>query len=703
MRPIFLLKQQFKLALARFCVKTSGNVGLSLALTLPALAVAGGLAVDYSRMTKVKTALQAAVDSAVLTVAQSTTNSQADRNLIAVNAVGAGFTFKSDVTGLNVVETEPSSGVFDVTASAVVKTSLLKFAGIQSANIHAFAEAQSSSGVNAPLEVALALDNTGSMKTDISQVIVSANTLATQMFAADPTGTKVRLSVVPYTGVVNAGAQKFPLSYIDVAGMGYLNSFHFKYAADGWQPGCTPSNWHGTTPGGGGGGGSVGASSSGDRTELIDVLAPVATVAQALFGISPALADVTPNTQKSTMTYYGNGGMQVPTGFDSYNDLGCMIFTNPGGGYGQMSTYDLFHRINGGPAWKGCVMARGTKAELTGNTMYVADDYDVSDVPPDPSNPETQFVPYFAPDEPDSYWDQAQLTTPGAYPPPEGQGYHNNYMSDGTQPAGWSFLMGGWYAGKDYTTQSDWLRAFSLIKYDYVTKPAIIKETAPDSYGPNAYCPDELLRLTNNKSAVTNKINGMNYWLGGGTVISEGLMWAWRTLSPNAPYADGAAYNKTTKAIVLMTDGVNGLAANGEDPVSDFSAYDYLLWRLGATSFDSLTTALDARTLLACSNIKATGIKIYTVLFNHSNTLSAAQQAHSLGLLQTCASTPAGALLATDQNSLTAAFGVIGSQSCLPGRFIWRNSAALERGCAADAFARRDVTFHLEFAANCIM
>ncbi|MCC0002474.1 MAG: hypothetical protein H6871_05595 [Methylobacteriaceae bacterium] len=43
-------------------------------------------------------------------------------------------------------------------------------------------------------------------------------------------------------------------------------------------------------------------------------------------------------------------------------------------------------------------------------------------------------------------------------------------------------------------------------------------------------CPDPILRLTNVKADVTAKINNLKYWQSGGTIISEGVAWAWRTL-----------------------------------------------------------------------------------------------------------------------------------------------------------------------------
>jgi hypothetical protein len=146
-------------------------------------------------------------------------------------------------------------------------------------------------------------------------------------------------------------------------------------------------------------------------------------------------------------------------------------------------------------------------------------------------------------------------------------------------------------------------------------------------------------------------------------------MWAWRTLSPNKPFQDGAPYSNVNakKVIVLMTDGVNGLADNGNSNspnVSDYSAYGYLgssrlNWANGVTTYAGLQTFLDDRLKKACDNAKAAGIKIYTVLFNHSGGLNAADQAHSAALLQYCASKPENAYLATDSNGLDIAFAQI--------------------------------------------
>jgi hypothetical protein len=176
---------------------------------------------------------------------------------------------------------------------------------------------------------------------------------------------------------------------------------------------------------------------------------------------------------------------------------------------------------------------------------------------------------------------------------------------------------------------------------------------------------------------VISKINNLNYWQSGGTVISEGLMWAWRTLSPNAPYGDAVAYNTpgVTKAIVLMTDGVNELIDNGNNAtdihaahISDYSAYGYmgdarLRQAYGATTYTAVNSMLNARLQTACDNAKAAGVQIYTVVFNHSGYLTPQQETDAQNLMRSCASTPVNSFVATDSVSLNNAFTSIALQA----------------------------------------
>jgi hypothetical protein len=104
--------------------------------------------------------------------------------------------------------------------------------------------------------------------------------------------------------------------------------------------------------------------------------------------------------------------------------------------------------------------------------------------------------------------------------------------------------------------------------------------------------------LNNQRGAISAFINSLTQ-PGGTTNIAQGLMWAARVLSPEAPFSesDPDPDGPRTQAIVLLTDGTH---------VRDFGdAYKRQL----------NTAELDARLRLVASNIKAKGILVYTIQF----------------------------------------------------------------------------------------
>jgi hypothetical protein len=117
-----------------------------------------------------------------------------------------------------------------------------------------------------------------------------------------------------------------------------------------------------------------------------------------------------------------------------------------------------------------------------------------------------------------------------------------------------------------------------------------------------------------------------------------GLMWGWHTLSPNAPFADGTAYNTpgVTKIVVLLTDGWDENTVNGDSDASFYSGGGYV-WQnrvagLDTTNQSSRNAALDARMTQVCTNMKADNIIIYTVRIDVTGVTPA--------VLQSCASNP---------------------------------------------------------------
>jgi Flp pilus assembly protein TadG len=150
---------------------------------------------------------------------------------------------------------------------------------------------------------------------------------------------------------------------------------------------------------------------------------------------------------------------------------------------------------------------------------------------------------------------------------------------------------------------------------------------------PDALCPQPLMRLSSSTGDVKSKLNTMT--TEGWTYVPSGLMWAWRLLSPDAPFSDGAAPDGNTKKIVvLMTDGANTKSQNGVD-------------------HDGLSaSAANANLAQLCQEVKKDKIEIYTVLFQEPDPIIRATLAQ-------CSSGSGYAFEAATANDLNTAFDAI--------------------------------------------
>ncbi|MBI1384123.1 MAG: VWA domain-containing protein [Rhizobiales bacterium] len=147
-------------------------------------------------------------------------------------------------------------------------------------------------------------------------------------------------------------------------------------------------------------------------------------------------------------------------------------------------------------------------------------------------------------------------------------------------------------------------------------------------------CPSAILPLTNDKSTITTMLDSLQAV--GNTYIPAGLVWGWRALDSEAPFTEAtstaeATQNHVNKVIVLMTDGENTRSPSYPD-------------------HDLQERALaDQRTAELCTNIKAAGIKIYTVTFDVSDN-------GIKDLMESCASGPPYYFDATGVAGLNEAF-----------------------------------------------
>ncbi|MFL9826915.1 vWA domain-containing protein [Rhodoplanes sp. SY1] len=162
--------------------------------------------------------------------------------------------------------------------------------------------------------------------------------------------------------------------------------------------------------------------------------------------------------------------------------------------------------------------------------------------------------------------------------------------------------------------------------------------TAPDASVPfpaeqYGYCTTAMLPLTNDWATLRAKIDAMTP--NGSTNNTIGLVWGWQTLTAGAPLSPPAksADYEYQDVIVLLTDGLNTQNRwNGNG--------------------SSQSTAVDARTEKACTNVKAAGITLYTVLVMDGNAT----------LLKNCATDSSRYFYLTAADQLVTTFDEIGTQ-----------------------------------------
>lgn len=113
-----------------------------------------------------------------------------------------------------------------------------------------------------------------------------------------------------------------------------------------------------------------------------------------------------------------------------------------------------------------------------------------------------------------------------------------------------------------------------------------------DQYSPSTQA--KILPLTSDWTALTNRVNAMTPV--GATNVTIGAIWGMATLSSAAPFteAQAAGTARLKKYMILLTDGdntKNRFEGNGS----------------------SSNPNIDTRTALACENIKAAGVQVYTI------------------------------------------------------------------------------------------
>jgi Flp pilus assembly protein TadG len=461
--------------LRAFAAAHGGNVAMIYALSMIPILAATGSAIDLSRGMVVKMRLGEALDSAALAVGGTLGLTQSQMTTKAQQFLTANYPGNAlgQISNLSV---SSSGQVVTVSATATVQTAFMGLFGVNYLTVSESAEVtRDSKG----LEVALVLDNTGSMAQSgkLSALKSAANTLIDTVWAGQTTPAYAKGAIVPFSFTVRVDTTTFVNNHwVDTTGLSSMAKVNFsnsKYAFAIW---ATMSN----------------------------------------------------------------------------------------------------------QSWGGCLEAR-------------PNGYEELDTAPTTGTPDTLWVPFFQPDEPDSS---------------SFSGYNHNYLSDGST-----------------STSAD----TRLKRYQ--------KYAGQNNSGPNTGCNMlQIQPLTNNSTTLKTAINAMIAT--GNTDVNLGVGWGWRTLSPTPPYTEGSPYGDPywNKAMVVLTDGTNTEPTTSTFHQSDYTAFNYLvrnnLLGSGATHNTANAEAeLDRRTALVCENAKAAGIRVYTILLMENSS-------RAVNLMRACATSP---------------------------------------------------------------
>lgn len=305
--------------------------------------------------------------------------------------------------------------------------------------------------------------------------------------------------------------------------------------------------------------------------------------------------------------------------------------------------FSALTQANSTVKWEGCVEMR-------------AEPYDILDTVPSTSTPDTLFVPYFWPDEPDRY-NGGSNAAPNAYttsstsPSGSDTRYNSNYStssptstSDSNNYSYTNNYLADKVAQAAATTRPATVqKAVAKYRYQSSSNKAVwhtgqltLATSFPYQSGPNFGCPRPIVPLTNTKSTITSAINNMVAFYSTGTYIPAGLVWGWHVLSPTVPFTEGIAttdtyYNQTVRAVVLFTDGENYITEQNSHNKSRYSGYNYaglgvgspVTYRLGSSTVSTAVTNMKTKTATLCTNVKQNGttsttdddIRLYTITF----------------------------------------------------------------------------------------
>ncbi len=595
-------------ALASFGRGQGGNVAMMWALMGAVLVGLTGITVDFTRAQALRNQMQNAVDGAALVAERSSNLTLSERTAAARAFFDAEMGGAATNVAFSVHQLE--AGGHEVEARLPMPLSLARIVRNEDWTIRVNAVAQANA--SPPIEVALVLDNTGSMANDMQALRNAASDLASDLLALD--GDTVRVALVPFVAQVNIGNSQAHMAWMDTAGTAPLNGELLEDRSIGHRSRSGTSNC----------------------------------------------------TNLATRPSWYNGPYQI-----TWRRGGGLLGGLTGGGNGAsnrcyawtpadgVNYFDLFDNISN-ESWKGCVEAR-------------PEPYDITDAAPNPGNPATMFVPFFWLDTVDPEYNSNSNTSNNYLDDDQGAALASNFTMTTSMSAGSGspqqratafmfnpFKYRGTNASLDTSppdtrgpnrgcptpivplTTSDTVIQSNIAAMRHWsgggTNQAeglawgwrVLSPTAPFTEGE----PFNAAR-DNVRKVIVLMSDGENTNVGSDPVVAS----------------DYSAYGH----LGFWRDIANG-NGNGLGQLVGAILHGVLppQYRRSISSSSNYVQYVNARQAQLCTNIKNDGIEIYTVIFRETN-----QQIENI--MRNCATSPQHFYRADNAQQLSAAFDAIGS------------------------------------------
>jgi Flp pilus assembly protein TadG len=649
------------LVLARFARNCAGTIAPIFGLVAIPLVVAMGGVVDYTNAYDQKTVVQDAMDSAALAAGKkigTMTMAELEQEVDNYYYTNVGTRMASPPP----LDVTLATQTITLETDLSVPTYFLGLIGLHHIDWHLTSQATLSVST---LEVALVLDNSGSMMTNNNIVALrtAAANLVDILYGLGASSSKpdpVKVSLIPFAGAVNVGAQ-----FRTDAGATWLDKTGAAtYTADAIDGTATTANPFTLFD-------SMNGVSWGGCTEMrpipYDVNDDPADVDVPATLFAPMFAPDEPDgwtCSSSTCTRVGSSSsnyryLGAPSGTRNFNNY--LPDAGTPATCGSTINANAVTFTLGSPG-----TVNQTNHRLVANDRVV---FSTSGTLPTGITAGTMYYVLSTSLTANSF----RISTSSG-----GSAVNLSGSPSGTHQmlgsSAWNCANGNSGCGGTSNGYSDASVMARTCKYGTPTNKSTpsaltIYTTELGAGGPNFMCTtNPIIALTTNETQVTNAVNAMPAV--GSTNIQEGVMWGWRTLSPTAPFTEGRAYsvNDNLKIMIVMTDGDNTyfpIQYSGRTLLNSwYGAWGFIAKQhagINTTSQATFVAKMNERTAIACTNAKAAGIRIYSVAFTGSGGVNQTTQ----DMLRNCATEPSMFYLAANQQALYDSFVAIGNQITL--------------------------------------